>query len=491
MNISVIGAGIGGLTTACLLAGKGHKVTVFEKNDSSGGKMNQLKSHGFRFDTGPSLLTMPFLLEQVFGSCGKNLNDYLELVPLNPICKYFYRDGTVFNNFDDKEATINEIRYFAPEDAKAYSDFLNYSQSLYQKTADAFIFNPLYDFTDFKNLSYSSFFGIDVFTTVSHKVNEYFKSSYLRRFFKRFTTYNGSSPYLAPATLNVIPHVELNMGGFYVKGGLYRIAESLQQIAEELGVKFEFNAEIERILTKNGKATGVKVKGGKSISSELIIANSDATETTLNLLSDNDISTRKKIIAKKIEPSCSGFVLLLGVNKIFPELRHHNIFFSEEYEHEFHQIFQEKVMPDDPTIYIANTSYSDSKHAPEGSSNLFILVNAPYLTDQYNWSNNSEFYACKLIKELQNRGLSELSNHIDFQKIITPKDFYEKYRSNKGSIYGTSSNTRWSAFMRPRNKSTSVEGLYFTGGSTHPGGGIPLVIQSAFNVIELIERYES
>jgi phytoene desaturase len=178
--------------------------------------------------------------------------------------------------------------------------------------------------------------------------------------------------------------------------------------------------------------------------------------------------------------------MLLGVDKQYEQLIHHNIFFSADYELEFKQIFEDKIMPDEPTIYIANTSFTDKDHAPEDGSNLFVLVNAPYLSDSYDWSDSE--YGDKVIKELQNRGLSNLSEHITYRKEINPQDFYDQYLSNKGSIYGTSSNDKFSAFLRPRNKSREIEGLYFTGGSTHPGGGIPLVVQSAVNAVELIGR---
>lgn len=490
MNISIIGAGLGGLSIAALLASKNHDVSVFEKNANSGGKMNQIELDGYRFDTGPSLLTMPFVLEKLFRECGKELSDHIELIPLHPICKYFYPDGTIFNNFDDKSATIHEIKSFAPEDAHAYSDFLNYAESLYGKTADAFIFNPLYDIRDLKQLDLLSFFGIDAFTTVSKRVDSKFRSPYLRKFFKRFTTYNGSSPFHAPATLNVIPHVEINQGGYYVKGGLYKIAEALQQLAVSLGVEFHFNTEIESIIIEEGQAKGIQLKNDKKIQSDLVISNSDATETISHLLPNSSVSSRKKQKAETIEPSCSGFVLLLGTDKTYEQLAHHNIFFSEDYEYEFQQIFEDKVMPDDPTIYIANTSYSDQGHAPAGGSNLFILVNAPYLSDHYNWEDHEQAYGDKIIRELEKRSLTDLSAHIRFRESITPQDFYEKYLSNKGSIYGTSSNNKFSAFLRPRNKSKDIDKLYFVGGSTHPGGGIPLVVQSAFNAMQLIERYE-
>tara|TARA_R110000868_G_scaffold304437_17_gene565328 strand:- start:62453 stop:64009 length:1557 start_codon:yes stop_codon:yes gene_type:complete len=489
VKISVIGAGIGGLASACLLATKGHQVMVFEKNSRVGGKMNIVEEEGFRFDTGPSLLTMPHLLEKLFSECGENLSDHLNLLPLSPICRYNYQDGTVFNCFEDRFNTQQEINEIAPEDSESYSKFLDYAEAIYNKTAEAFIYNPLYDFSDLKNLDLFSFFGIDAFSKVNERVDSYFKSEYLRKFFKRFTTYNGSSPYLAPATLNVIPHVELNQGGFYVDGGMYKIAETLFWLAGNLGVEFTFNAEVSMIEESKNRVKAIKVEN-TIFESDLIIANSDATETMLNLLPEHSILEKKKTKVRAIEPSCSGFVLLLGLDKKYNELVHHNIFFSDDYEHEFEQIFTEKVMPDDPTIYIANTSFSNPSHAPKDGSNLFILVNSPYLSENYDWNTKEENYTTKVIAKLERRGLKDLSKHIQFKDTITPKGFYEKYLSNKGSIYGTSSNKRYAAFVRPRNKSREVKGLYFVGGSTHPGGGIPLVIQSAFNAVELIERYE-
>lgn len=484
---TVIGAGLGGLAVASLLAKKGFDVTVFEKNSSPGGKMQQYQEKGYRFDTGPSLLTMPFILNKLFKTCGEDLYDYLTFTELEPLCRYFYPDSTVFDNYSEPQKSVDQIKSFAPQDADSYIKFLNYSKELYQKTSDAFLFNPLYDFSDLRNLNFKDFLGIDAFKTVSQKVDQQFTSPYLRKFFKRFTTYNGSSPFKAPATLNVIPHVELNQGGYYVNGGLYQIAESLYQLAEKMGVKFNFNTVVKKIIVEDGFVTGVQEDDGSTFQTDFLFSNADATETILNLLPDQSISKRRKSKQQAIEPSCSGFVLLLGCNMQWEHLKHHNIYFSENYEKEFKDIFDRKVMPDDPTIYIANTSYSDPNHAPENSSNLFILVNSPYVDDQ-DWKSIKNNYSSFLIKQLETRGVEGLNDSIEVNKVITPKDFYEKYLSNRGSIYGTSSNNRMAAFLRPRNKERSFENLYMVGGSTHPGGGIPLVIQSAFNAISLLER---
>lgn len=486
MNITIIGAGIGGLSAGCLLAKQGHDVRILEKNDSVGGKMNELSIDGFRFDTGPSLFTMPYILDGLLQECGTSLSEELDMVPLDINCRYFFQDGMQFDNYSHQAQMLKEVQRIAPKDEKAYSKFLAYAASLDKKTREAFVLNPLFGLSDLKNLNVFSFFGIDAFTTVSKRVDSKFSSPYLRQFFKRFTTYNGSSPYKAPATLNVIPHIELNEGGYYIKGGLYRIAECLRNLAISLGVQIEYNTKVDRIHILNEKIKGVETESGTLIECEFVVANSDVSETILTLIDNQSISPKRKEKVQELEPSCSGFVLLLGIDKQYEQLIHHNIFFSQDYKREFDQIFTEKVMPDDPTIYIANTSFTDTDHAPEGGSNLFVLVNAPYLSDNYDWSNND--YSDKVISKLESCGLENLSQHILYRNEITPKDFYEKYLSNKGSIYGTSSNNKFSAFVRPRNKSREIEGLYFVGGSTHPGGGIPLVIQSAINAVELMGR---
>lgn len=484
----VIGAGIGGMAAAALLRAKGWSVDLFEQNGTPGGKMQQWQSKEYRFDTGPSLLTMPFILENLFEKCGQNLYDHLSLSEPDPLCRYFYKDGVIFDNYADRSKTVREIQSFAPEDAESYSEFLDYSETLYNKTADAFLFNPLNQPADLKSLNWLDMLTIDAFSTVSDKVDDHFSSPYLRKFFKRFTTYNGSSPFRAPATLNVIPHVELNQGGYYVKGGLYSIAKALEQLGKEMGVSFHYQKKVATIEVKSDKVTAVKTDNGHTVETDLVVANSDATDTLLNLLSPGAISKRKRSKQKKLEPSCSGFVLMLGCNKTWPQLKHHNIFFSEDYELEFKQIFSDRSLPDDPTIYVANTSYTDPSHAPKNSSNLFILVNSPYVTDEKDWNELSESYKNHIIRELENRGLAGLEASIETEDVITPIDFLKRYGSNRGSIYGTSSNSKFAAFVRPRNKVNRLENLYLVGGSTHPGGGIPLVVQSAFNALELIER---
>ncbi len=490
MKAIVIGSGLGGLSIACLIASQGYDVTILEKNSDIGGKINEIKAGGFRFDTGPSLLTMPFILESLFEKSGYKLQEFLTIETVNPICRYFYRNGTQFDCYQDSAANISQIQEFAPEDVEAFRDFMSYSRELYQKTKKAFLFNPLYEIADLGPLKLTNFLSIDAFQTVAESVDTRFRSSELKKFFNRFTTYNGSSPYQAPATLNVIPHVELSLGGYYIKGGMYALIEALHSLATRLGVNIVTNTSVQHIRTNGKRVSGVEDNNQNFYPADIVVSNADAYETYMNLLNPADTSWLNRTRIEQAEPSCSGFVLLLGLDKQYKQLTHHNIFFSKDYRKEFNQIFNRKVMPDDPTIYIANTSHTDPDHAPPGGSNLFVLVNSPYLSDAYKWNKKESQYKKFLINKLSERGLTNLKDHIQFSQTITPRDFYTKYRSNKGSIYGTSSNSKLAAFLRPANKSRSIEGLYLVGGSTHPGGGIPLVTLSAFHAFELVQRYE-
>ncbi len=512
-RITIIGAGIGGLSAAIRLAVQGHQVCVLERQAQVGGKLNRIVMDGFSFDTGPSLITMPYVLRDLFQVAGRRVEDYLDLVPLDITCRYYFRDGAILNAWRDHDRLAAEFARFNPHDGAALWDFMHYARTIFQAAADPFLYNSLggpFDvlgtFMRYVRQGHISLADSDQGTryerlqavlaalspaTLDRCVRRFFEDEHLRQLFDRYATYNGSSPYQVGAVYSIIPYVELADGGWYPRGGVYTLAQALEKIARELGVMFEMNCDVRRILVERGEARGVVLADGRVLRSDRVIANSDVVTTYRELLSPSVSNTHQVRRLEQLEPSCSGFVILLGTNKHYPQLAHHNIFFSDDYHSEFADLFERKIPLRNPTIYVCATTRTDASQAPAGHENLFILVNAPYLTEQSDWKRDTLAY-CERVLDLlgtyRQIDLSDIRKHIVCKTIITPEDFKQRYGSNAGSIYGLSSNSRMAPFLRPGNCSPTIRELYFVGGSTHPGGGVPLVMLSAKIVAGLIEN---
>ncbi len=488
-KVIIIGAGLGGLSAAIRLAALGFSVEIYEKNGNAGGKVNHFESAGFSFDTGASLLTMTHVFRELFEAAGRRLEDYLEFVSLEPICRYAWTDGTRFEASVDLAKTEEAIVSIEPKDVKGFRRYLADSKRKFEVAEKTFLKFSLGDLPGLIRPKYfRDLMAISSVSTLSAHNKKYFRSRKLRQLFDRFATYNGSSPDQVPATFALIPWVEFGLGAWYVKGGIYRIPIAFEKLARELGVKFRFDSEVQKITVENGAATGLKLKNGEFARADFVVANSDAIETYRSLVSEKD---RPHFSNKRIEgtePSCSAFVLLIGTRKKFPQLAHHNIFFSDDYKSEFKAIFKERRPAQNPTIYVCATSRTDATQAPENSENLFILVNAPSTSKATDWSREAKDYRDRIVRKLEEFGLTGLENSIAVEEIITPTDLEKKYLSNRGSIYGVSSNGIFSAFMRPPNQARDVENLYFSSGSAHPGGGMPLVLISGKIVSELIEK---
>ncbi len=489
MNVIIIGAGLGGLTAAIRLAKKGFSVTILEKNETVGGKVNSVESNDYKFDTGASLLTMRHVLEELFEFAEKRIEDYLEIVSLEPICRYFWTDKTIFDASTDLQKTENEITKLEPQDTANFRRFLADARRKYEVSEKTFLAHSLNDLPKLLRPKYlKDLIAISSMRTLDAHVKSYFRSPKLQQLFNRFATYNGSSPYQTPATFALIPYVEFGLGAWYVKGGMYRIPKALEKLAEEFGVEIKTNCTVEKIVVENKKAVGVQLRNGETLRSDFVVTNADAIETYRTLIDEENRRSFPDKKLEKIEPSCSGFVLLLGVRKKFEILAHHNIFFSDDYKAEFDQIFQDLRPAQNPTIYVCATSRTDNTQSPENCENLFVLVNAPYTSEQTDWQKETKNYRNLIIKKLEGFGLTDLENSIEFEQTITPADFEKKYLANKGSIYGVSSNGIFSAFLRPPNRAKDIKSLYFVGGATHPGGGIPLVLLSGKFAADLILR---
>lgn len=488
-EIVIVGAGLGGLAAAIRLRAAGHRVRLLEKNERVGGKMNIVQAEGYTFDTGPSLFTMPWVVRDLFAAAGRNADDALGIVPVDPVCRYTWSDGTRWDHRAALPDLIHEIERLSPPDAINFFRFMAFAGRIYQATAEPFLLSPLRGWRDFVTPRFvRDAPALDPLHTVDQAVRRYFRSPYLQQVFNRYATYNGSSPYRAPATFCIIPYIEFAEGGWCLKGGMYSLARALQRLAEDLGVEIELKAEVTEVCVQNRMARGVRLAGGREIAADRVVVNVDALHGLRHLIAPEHRTRWTNRRIDSFEPSCSGVVLLLGIDRDYPDLAHHNIFFSPDYPAEFRAIFDRQVPAPDPTIYVAATCRSDPDHAPSNGMNLFVLVNAPATSERFQWEREAQPYRDLVVRMLQRRGLPDLSRHIRFEQIITPADFAERYRGWRGALYGPSSNQPLAAFLRPPIVSPDVRKLYFVGGATHPGGGIPLVLLSGKAVAAAIAR---
>ncbi|NJO05968.1 MAG: phytoene desaturase [Chloroflexaceae bacterium] len=475
-RVLIVGGGLGGLAAAIHLAAQGQRVILFEQHEQVGGKLNLHTAEGYTFDTGPSLLTMPWIIRDLFATAGRRREDYLELVPVEPTCRYTWPDGTCFDAAQRLPDLLDAVRRLEPADVGGLLRFLAHTAGVYERVSDRFLLHPFDGFAELLSLEFlQNGLRIDALRTMDTAVRGFFRSPYLRQVFNRYATYNGSSPYLTPATFNVIAYIEMVEGGWYVRGGMYTLARALLRLAEELGVEVQTGCAVSAIETASGVVRGVRLADGRTVAGTQVIVNADPRYTYANLLQGQQ---RTALRLATLEPSCSGFVLLLGIDCVYEALRHHNIFFSADYPREFAAIFQKGVPAPDPTVYVNVTSVTDPQHAPPGHMNLFVLVNAPAVNERVNWRREAAGYRDTVLAKLERMGLHNLRQHIVYEHWMTPLDLQQRYNAAGGAIYGLASNNPFTAFLRPPLRAREVGNLYFVGGGTHPGGGIPLVLLS-------------
>lgn len=483
MKISIIGSGVSGLSTAILLAKEGHEVTIYEKNSEPGGKISQIKDKGYRFDTGPSLFTLPKLTENL------TLFNYTEL---DRSCQYFYPDGTRFNFYSKKEKLKEEL------EAQGINEFSNIEKrftlaaKLYEMTSDFFIFNPfgkLSSFIDKKNSKLLfNLHKLGFHRSMHQANNSQFSNKKIVQLFDRYATYNGSSPYRAPSTLNMIAHLEHNVGTFFPEGGIYTIAHSLYQTALKLGVRFKFNSLVNNITIDQNKK---RVKGfennGVYEKCHLLVSAADIKYLTQNCFKKGSSYPPGKRVAKN-EPSSSALIFYWGIKNSFKETQLHNILFSDNYKEEFKHLFTIKDIYIDPTIYIFISKKAVLTDAPKGCENWFVMVNAPANTGQ-DWDTIVSKTRANIIKKINRTLSTNIETNIEIEHIATPLTIEKETLSSGGALYGNSSNSIFSAFLRHPNKTRYLKNMWFVGGSVHPGGGIPLCIASSMIVAQDINNY--
>lgn len=479
----VIGSGIAGIASAIRLQNKGYSVEVFEANAYLGGKMREIQLGAYRFDAGPSLFTLPEFVTELFTLSAKNPSDYFEYKKSNSNCHYFFEDGTTLFFSADQRQISAEIEQKLGVSAQPFEAHLAHSNYIYKHTKGAFLERSLHKFKSYWSKDVFNclirFPFLNLFKDMNRVNKKALNHPKLVQIFNRFATYNGSNPYQAPGILNLIPHLELNLGTYFPAKGMRSIPESLIQLAQDLGVVFHVNQKVDEIIYLNKQIKGVRI-GDKIWDADIVFCNMDIKLAYQKLL-PNERMPKK---SEKQEASSSALIFYWGIKKNFPQLDLHNIFFSENYRREFSHIFNEKSVSSDPTVYVHISSKMNPSDAPTGSENWFVMVNVPSNSGQ-NWETIREKTRANVLKKLSHLLETNIESLIESEDFLDPIRIEERTQSFAGALYGSSSNKRSAAFFRHPNFS-KIDGLYFVGGSVHPGGGIPLCLLSAKIASELV-----
>ena len=485
----IIGSGIAGMATSVRLRAAGYEVKVYEMNSYPGGKLTEFSQKGYRFDMGPSLFTMPQFVEDLFKTAKRDISKYFKYHKKKTVCNYFYEDGTRFQ----ADANIEE---FASNAEKAFEvkkeEIISYferSKKKYDLTGSLFLEKSLHKASTFLSKetikAIINMRSLDLNSSLHSHNKSRFKDPRLVQLFDRFATYNGSDPYQTPGIMSMIPHLEQYFGTYFPKGGMHSITQSIYDLAKDIGVNFNFNTKVEKILVEKNRAVGIRIKD-KKLYSDIIVSNSDVVPTYRNLLKDK--KAPEKILNQP--RSSSALIFYWGIKKQFPKLDLHNIFFSKDYKDEFHTIFNKKNVINDPTIYINISSKEEQSDAPKGCENWFVMINTPSNTGQ-DWEEIITRSRANIIGKLSRILGEDIEAIIDFESILDPRLIENKTISYQGALYGAASNNKFAAFLRHPNFSNKISNLYFCGGSVHPGGGIPLCLLSGKIVSELILKIQN
>ena len=485
-SVIIIGAGLGGLALAVRLAKKGFDVTICEKNERLGGKMNLFEKDGFRFDTGPSLVTLLNVFQETFKDAGSSLEDFAKPLRIDPLAHYVYTDGTKIDYTTELPKIIEIIKKLNPEDVNSFFKFMKLGSKIYNLSYNTFFARSPFEFPPKLDLKVLKDFPLRYgWGNYAKTVKAYFQSPYLQQLYNRYPTYVGSSPYLTPATLTVIPFIEFAYGGWYFEGGLYKIIEALKELSVKNNVAIHNNSQVAEIMHSNKKIEGVHLKDGTNLNADVVIMNGDAS------LVPSLLGISKTSAMKNSDRSLSGIIFLAGISKTMQNLNHHSIYFSDSYYKEFEQLFSLNQFPDDPTVYVNAASRTDRSAVPGEGETLYIMANAP-ASDSIDWNSTQIENAWRaILQRLKKSGFPEFESAMLFREVWTPASMAQKFLMPGGSIYGKNSHGWKNTFLRPPNKDLHYKGLYYVGGSSHPGGGTPMVLLSAKITSRLIEKYES
>ncbi len=493
-RVGIIGAGLGGLAAACTLAARGYSVILFERNSWLGGKAASLEGDGFRFDMGPTVLTMPSILRRCFSESGHRMEDYLDLVRLDPQWRCFFNDGSTLDLLQHPERMAAKLEDYSSGLGKRYVDFIKFSKRLHYISEKFFFNRPiggLFDMVDLPNMLRPALLkdvlSMKMGTSAAGAVRSYIPDSRVAQMIDHFTQYVGSSPDDSPAVLCAIAHMQTTEGIWYPKGGTYAVPVALGQLATKLGVEVRTDTGVDRILHANGRVAGLQTSSGEKILLQAIVSNCDSVRTHRELIGSEVARAFDK--RRKYEPACSGVVLYLGLKKRYAHLAHHNFAFSQNPHQEFDSIYRQGEPVADPTCYFAATAATDPSTAPPGGEALYVLTHTPYLRSHHNWDKMLPDYRNTILAKLKRTaGMEDIEDRIVFERALTPLDIHTRYQVLNGAIYGLASHGRWLGAFKPNNRSPDLRGLYLAGGSAHPGPGMPMVLMSGWIAADALDR---
>ncbi|MFO7900893.1 MAG: phytoene desaturase family protein [Planctomycetota bacterium] len=484
-RVVVIGAGLGGISAALSLAADGYEVRVFEKNDHVGGKLNLLQTEGFSFDLGPSILTLPEYFEKLFRQHGRQMSDYVAIRELTPHWRNFFEDGARIDLLPDPDETAARNDTLGDEDGADLREFLAYSKRLYEKSKPGYFDRGLdtaWQMARFYG-PISALRDFDLFSSMHDGVARRVRNEHLQHILDFFIKYVGSSPYDAPGVMNLLAHVQCAFGLWYVDGGMFNLALALDKLAREVGIELCLGQEVVGLSASGGRVTAAELADGRGVDGDLFVCNMEVIPACERLLREPPPVLRK---LSKFEPACSGLVLHLGTDREYPQLAHHNFFFSADPRNHFADVFHRKVLPRDPTVYVVASSRTDATQAPDGCENIKALPHIPHRQDEPFAEDEIAALRERVLDKLERMGLEDLRQHIVVDDMWTPADIESRYYSNRGAIYGVVADRKKNRGFKAPKQSPRYANLYFVGGSVNPGGGMPMAVLSGQQVRDRI-----
>ncbi len=485
-KIAVIGSGFGGLSSAIRLQAAGHEVVLLEKRDQPGGRAYVYRDQGFVFDAGPTVITAPECLKELFEVSGKRMSDYVEMMPVTPFYRLFWENGYSFDYSNDPERTMEQIRSKSPQDVDGYNRFLDYSKEVFDEGYTKLAHVPFLDLWSMIRVA-PQLIRLKAHRSVYKTIEKYVKDKELRQAFSFHSLLVGGNPFRTSSIYTLIHFLERKWGVFFPRGGTGALIKGLVRLFEDLGGKLRLSSEVEEILTKNGRVRGVRV-GGEDHEFDLVVSNADVVHSYTHLLkASREVEpSRRKALGQS--QSMSLFLIYFGTNRQYPSLAHHNILFGKSYRELLDQIFGKcDAIPEDFSLYLHAPTRTDPAMAPEGCEAFYVLSPVPHLGNlPIDWKKQGPIYAERILDYIESRYAPGLKESIVTQRIFTPEDFKGELNSHLGAAFSAEPVLLQSAAFRTHNRDDHLKGMYFVGAGTHPGAGVPGVVNSGKATANLI-----